>query len=90
MNKTELVNAIAENAKITKVDAKAALDAAIAAITEALAAGDKIALVGFGTFSVSEKSARTGINPRTKETIEIPARKVVKFKAGAELADKVK
>ncbi len=90
MNKTELVNAIAENAKITKVDAKAALDAAIAAVTDALAAGDKIALVGFGTFSVSEKSARTGINPRTKETIEIPARKVVKFKAGAELADKVK
>lgn len=90
MNKTELVNAIAENAKITKVDAKAALDAAIAAVTKALAEGDKIALVGFGTFSVSEKSARTGINPRTKETIEIPARKVVKFKAGAELADKVK
>lgn len=90
MNKTELVNAIAEQANLTKVDAKAALDATIAAISNALAEGDKVALIGFGTFAVAEKGARTGINPRTKETINIPARKVVKFKAGAELGDKVK
>ena len=90
MNKTELVNAIAEQAKISKVDAKAALDATIAAISNALAEGDKVALIGFGTFSVTEKGERTGINPRTKEAIKIEARKAVKFKAGAELNDKVK
>ena len=90
MNKTELVNAIAARANLTKVDAKAALDATLSAIAGALAEGDKVALIGFGTFAVSEKGARTGINPRTKETIKIAARKVVKFKAGAELADKVK
>ena len=90
MNKTELINAIAEKANITKVDAKNALDATIEAIGGALAANDKVALLGFGTFSVSEKGARTGINPRTKEKIEIPARKAVKFKAGAELNAKVK
>ena len=90
MNKTELVNAIASQANLTKVDAKAALDATLSAIAGALAEGDKVALIGFGTFAVSEKGARTGINPRTKETIKIAARKVVKFKAGAELADKVK
>lgn len=90
MNKTDLVNAIAEKAGLSKVDAKNALDATIAAIADALAANDKIALVGFGTFSVAEKAARTGINPATKQKIEIPARKSVKFKAGAELAAKVK
>lgn len=90
MNKTELVNAIADQAKLSKVDAKAALDATIAAISNALAEGDKVALIGFGTFAVAEKGARTGINPRTKETINIEARKVVKFKAGAELSDKIK
>lgn len=90
MNKTDLVNAIAEKAGLTKVDAKNALDATLNALSEALAAGDKVALVGFGTFAVTEKGARTGINPATKEKIEIPARKAVKFKAGAELAAKVK
>lgn len=90
MNKSELVNAIAEKAGLTKVDAKNALDATIDAISEALANDDKIALVGFGTFATVEKSARQGINPRTKEKVEIAARKVVKFKAGAELAAKVK
>ena len=90
MNKTELVSAIAEKAGLTKVDAKNALDATLDAIYEALAQGDKIALVGFGTFSVAEKGARTGINPATKAKIEIPARKAVKFKAGAELTAKVK
>ena len=89
MNKTELVNAIAQKAGLTKVDAKNALDATIEAIGEALANNDKIALVGFGTFATVEKAARQGINPRTKEKVEIPARKVVKFKAGAELAAKV-
>lgn len=90
MNKTELINAIAAKANLTKVDAKNALDAALDAIAAALASNDKVALLGFGTFSVQEKDARTGINPRTKEKIEIPARKVVKFKAGAELDGKVK
>jgi len=90
MNKTELISAIAAKANLTKVDAKNALDAALDAIACALAANDKVALLGFGTFSVQEKDARTGINPRTKEKIEIPARKVVKFKAGAELDNKVK
>ena len=90
MNKTELINAIAEKAGLTKVQAKAALDATINTVSEQLAKGDKVALIGFGTFAVSEKTARKGINPRTKETIEIPARKVVKFKAGAELTDVIK
>lgn len=90
MNKTELINAIAEKANLTKVDAKNALDAALDAIAGALADNDKVALLGFGTFSVQEKDARTGINPRTKEKIEIPARKAVKFKAGADLDAKVK
>ena len=90
MNKTELVNAIAADAKLTKVQAKAALEATLAAITEALAKGDKVALIGFGTFAVNEKAARVGKTPATGAKINIPAKKVVKFKAGAELADKVK
>lgn len=90
MNKTELVNAIAEKAQISKADAKKALDAFVSTVTDALAEGDKIALVGFGTFSTSEKAARKGINPATGATIEIAAKKVAKFKPGAELADAVK
>lgn len=90
MNKTELVNAIAEKSGLSKVDAKKALDATVAALSEALANGDKIALVGFGTFSVIEKGERQGINPRTKETITIAPRKTVKFKQGAELTEKIK
>lgn len=90
MNKTELINAIAEKANLTKVQAKSALEATINTISESLAKGDKVALIGFGTFAVAEKTARKGINPRTKEVIEIPARKAVKFKAGAELNDVVK
>lgn len=89
MNKNELVAAIAEKSGLTKADSKKALDGVLAAITDALKAGDKVALVGFGTFSVAQKEARTGINPSTKETIEIPAKKVAKFKAGAELADAI-
>lgn len=90
MNKTELINAIAEKAGLSKADSKKALDACVGAISEALKAGDKISLIGFGTFAVSERPSRTGINPRTKEQITIEAKKVVKFKAGAELADAVK
>lgn len=90
MNKTELVNAISEKSGLTKAQSKDALDAVIASISQALADNDKVALIGFGTFSISEKAARTGINPATKAKIEIPARKVVKFKPGSELADAVK
>ncbi len=89
MNKTDLVNAIAA-AGLSKADSKKALDAAIDAIAEALKNGDKVAILGFGTFSVNERPARTGINPATKEKIQIAAKKAVKFKAGAELADAVK
>lgn len=89
MNKTELINAIAENAGLAKTDAQKALEATLGAIAEAVKKGDKVALIGFGTFSVSERPARTGINPATGAKIEIAAKKVVKFKAGAELADSV-
>ena len=82
MNKTELVEKIAAGAGISKVDAKKALDATVAAIKDALKAGDKVAL-----FAVSERPAREGINPATKAKIKIAAKKVAKFKAGAELAD---
>lgn len=85
MNKTQLIDAIAEEANITKIQAKAALEAFVKVTGEALKTGDKIALVGFGSFSVQEKPARTGRNPRTGETLEIAAKKSVKFKAGAEL-----
>ena len=90
MNKTELVNAIAEKANLSKVQAKAALEASLEAIAEGLAKGEKVALIGFGTFAVAEKAERTGINPRTKEAITIAARKTVKFKQGAELTDAIK
>ncbi len=90
MNKNELVASVAEKAEISKKDAEAAVKAVTEAITEALAEGDKVSLVGFGTFSVKERAARTGINPRTKETVEIPAAKVPAFKAGAALKDAVK
>ena len=87
MNKTELIDKIAAGAEITMAQAKAALDATTNALKEALIEGDKIQLVGFGTFSVNERPAREGINPATKEKIQIAAKKVAKFKAGAELAD---
>ena len=89
MTKTELIDKIAAGAGISKADAKKALDATTNALKEALVAGDKIQLVGFGTFSVSERPAREGINPATKEKIQIAAKKVAKFKAGAELADAI-
>ena len=87
MNKTDLIEKIAAGAGLSKVDAKKALDATIAAIKDGLVAGEKIQLVGFGTFSVSERPAHEGINPATKEKINIAAKKVAKFKPGAELAD---
>ncbi len=89
MNKTELIEKIAANAEVSKAVAKKALDAATEAIKDALAAGDKVQLVGFGTFSINERPEHEGINPATKEKIKIAAKKVAKFKAGAELADAV-
>ena len=90
MNKSELISAVAAEAGLSKVDAKKAIEAFVSTVTNTLASGDKVALIGFGTFSVTAKSARTGINPATKQTINIPAKKVAKFKAGAELNDKIK
>ena len=87
MNKTELINAIAEGAALSKVDAKKALDATLGAVENALKAGDKVALIGFGTFEVATRAA---FNPATKEKVQIPAKNVVKFKAGAALNDAVK
>ena len=90
MNKSELVEKIAAGAGLSKVDAKKALDATVAAIKNALKKGEKVQLVGFGTFDVLKKPAREGINPDTKQKIKIAAKKVAKFKAGAELADAIK
>jgi len=84
MNKGELIEAIASGAKLTKADAGRALDATIEAVEKALKKGDRVALVGFGSFSVAKRAARKGINPATKQPIKIAAKKVVKFKAGAE------
>ena len=86
MNKADLISAVAAEAGLSKVDAKNA----VSTVTKALQEGDKVSLIGFGTFSVAERSARTGINPSTKATITIPAKKVTKFKPGAELADAIK
>jgi len=90
MNKTELVAAVAAKAELSKKDAEAAVKAVVDSITEALADGDKVALVGFGTFDVKTRAARTGKNPRTGEQIEIPEAKVPSFKAGSALKDAVK
>jgi len=89
MNKAELIEAIAADASLTKADAKRALDAFIGATTGALKKGDRVALVGFGSFSVTARAARKGRNPQTGKEIQIPAKKVVRFKAGAELSGKV-
>lgn len=86
MNKGELVVAMAQKSGLTKADAKKALEAFTDAIGEALKKGDKVNLIGFGTFSVYERQERTGINPATKNKIVIPARKVVKFKPGIGLS----
>jgi DNA-binding protein HU-beta len=89
MNKAQLIDAIADKAGLTKADAKKALDAFIEATGEALKSGDRVALVGFGSFSVAKRSARTGRNPQTGAEITIPAKSVVKFKPGSELAESV-
>jgi DNA-binding protein HU-beta len=89
MNKAELIAHIADNAELTKTSANAALDAFIDAVTKSLKKGGKVTLVGFGTFSVSKRAARTGRNPKTGATIKIKAKKVAKFKAGKELSGKL-
>lgn len=85
MNKTELINAIAQDAELTKTDAKKAVEGVMTAISSSLEKGEKVSLVGFGSFSIGERKARTGRHPQTGKTIKIAAKKVVKFKAGAEL-----
>lgn len=90
MNKAELISAIAAESGLTKIDSKKALDAFITVAGEALKGGDRLTLVGFGSFSVTERNARNGRNPRTGDTIKIDAKKVVKFKPGAELEEMVK
>lgn len=87
MNKAELIEQIATEADITKAQANAAMDAFTSAVSNALRGGDRVTLVGFGTFSVSERSARNGRNPQTGEVIKIKARKVPKFKAGKEFSE---
>jgi DNA-binding protein HU-beta len=89
MNKTELINQIAESASITKKEAGEALQSFVMAITDTLEKGDKLQLVGFGTFSVTQRSAREGRNPQTGKSIKIPAKKVVKFKVGSKLSEAV-
>lgn len=89
MNKTDLVSAVAEKTELTKKDAEKAVSAVLASIEEALAKGDKVQLVGFGTFEVRERKERVGLNPQTKEQIKIPASKVPSFKAGKALKDSV-
>lgn len=90
MNKAELIEAIAASSKLSKADSKRALDAFIEVTTKALKKDDRVALVGFGSFSTSKRAARKGRNPQTGKEITIKAKKVVKFKAGAELSSKVK
>ena len=90
MNKTEFINAVAEKSGLSKVDAKKAVEAFVETVSSELKEGGKVALLGFGSFSVAEKSARKGVNPKTKQPIEIPARKSVIFKAGAELTEIIK
>ena len=87
MNKVELINAIAEKAGMTKVDARKAVDAMMEVSKEELKKGGKVALVGFGTMSVNERPARKGRNPRSGETIEVAAKKIVKFKPAANILD---
>ncbi len=90
MNKTELVAAVAAKTDLSKKDAEAAVSAVLDSVKDALADGDKVSLVGFGTFAVKTRAARTGINPLTKASISIPETKVPAFKAGSALKDAVK
>lgn len=90
MNKSDLISKMATDAKVTKAQAQAALNSFIEATTDAMKNGEKLILVGFGTFSVTNRAARTGRNPRTGKEIKIAAKNVVKFKAGADLSSQVK
>ena len=90
MNKSELIDAIAESAGVSKKEAGNALDGMLGAVSKALENGDKVSLIGFGTFSVAERAARKSKNPQTGKMIDIPAKKVAKFKPGAKLAEAVK
>lgn len=89
MNKTQLIDALADEAKLTKTDAKKALDAFIKVTSDALKSGDSVVLVGFGSFGISQRNARIGRNPSSGKEIKIAAKKVVKFKAGKGLTDMV-
>ena len=89
MNKADLIGKIAEDAGITKGQANSALDSFVETVTKTLKKGDKVTLVGFGTFSVTKRAARNGRNPQTGATIKIKAKKVAKFKAGKELAGRI-
>ncbi|MGB0882246.1 MAG: HU family DNA-binding protein [Vicingaceae bacterium] len=89
MNKAELIDAMASDANLSKADAKRALESLTSNVTSALKKGDKVALIGFGTFSISARAARTGRNPQTGATIKIAAKKVAKFKAGSALSNAV-
>ena len=89
MNKAELITSMAEKSQLTKKDAESALKAFIDSVQEALENGDKVQLIGFGTFETRERAAREGRNPRTKDTITIPASTVPVFKAGKEFKDRV-
>ena len=89
MNKADLISAVAAESGLSKADAKKAGEGVVSAVSNALKSGDKVSLVGFGTFSVVEKAERMGINPATKESITIKARKAIKFKAGAELSEEI-
>jgi putative uncharacterized protein (fragment) len=89
MNKTEFIDAVSAKAGLSKADGKKAVDAMVETILSEMEKGEKVSILGFGSFSVVEKAARKGVNPRTKEAIEIPARKVIKFKPGAELVSSV-
>ena len=90
MNRTELIDKVAKESALNKAAAEQVVNSVFSAIAEAMKSGDKVTLVGFGTFSVSERAAREGRNPKSGETITIPAKKVVKFKAGSKLTESVK
>ncbi len=89
MNKAELINAIAVESGLSKVDSKKALEAFVSTVTNTLTKGEKVSLVGFGTFLVNQRAARTGINPSTKQPITIPAKKVAKFNPGSDLGETI-
>lgn len=90
MNKTQLIDEIAQRAELTKVDARKALEALLEITKDTLGKGEDLTIVGFGSFKVAERKARLGMNPKTKMKIEIPATRVVRFKPGSELDDAVK